>query len=754
MPHIAEQQGGVVLTSIEIEHLSFGYGGGKVLDDISLVIDRPELVCLLGPNGVGKTTLVKCINKLLKPVSGRVLLDGRDVSGMSLQEAACEMAYVPNTVANVFSMTVAEAVLMGRHPHAGWITTADDLDAAESALRAMSLEEMSGRDLRELSQGQLQRVMIARGMVQESKVLILDEPTSNLDVRYQMEVMDLLRTYAKENGVIVLMVCHDLNMTAAYADRIVLMSNGRIFADGTVEEVMTPENIRGVYGVDAQVMDIGGVKHVAMLPSRSEKAADRPMRIGKAEKARSSGEEPRRSRRSPDRKAAIAAFIAVALIACAAFLLLPGGEDSTASGPGSIVGAAVAESDLPDSSSRLWVYGNADEDDRIDAFDVDYIRGILDGTNTTTTLADANGDGKVDEADIEYLERILASEEVDVYYIDNYCVNSKVSWPVSTIAIGYCSGAYVADVAGLCDKVVMVDSTIKSYWSGMNPAFSEASSFGETEAPDYEAMMNAGIDVYVPGYPDANADKLSKSRLDPAGIDVMMVSTSDNSSVEYPNEHIDRSVLMLGYLLQGDLGKTYAYLEWHDGIIAKLSSAAAALSEDEKQPLMMARTSPSYSQGTYSIAGKDNTNNIHAEWAGVHAVGQSNPVLSKNYNSLTAEQILSVIRQEARGNTLFYVDNEHDGMRHQRDLDECIRADAEMLKESGVDIHYLGMAREAGNSPLYVVEMAFYQNVMYPGLGTGFDYRELFDEYFSKFASYDYRSLVDIDDFFKDYGVL
>lgn len=740
------------MTVIELQGLSFGYGGEKVLSDISVTIDKPELVCLLGPNGVGKTTLVKCINKLLKPTSGRVLLDGKDVASMSLPEVACEMAYVPNTVSNVFSMTVAEAVLMGRHPHAGWTTSAEDLDIVEDALRAMSLEDMSDRDIRELSQGQLQRAMIARGMVQESRVLILDEPTSNLDVRYQMEVMGLLRQYARENGVIVLMVCHDLNITAAYADRVLLMSGGRIYADGSVDEVLTEDNIRAVYGVDAKVMDIDGVKHVAMLPSGSEEKSAPSMRIRRQEKA--DGPEEKKSRRKPDGRAALAALIAFVLIASAAAILLPGGDDGERSGPGSIVGSTVAESDFPDSSSRLWVYGNADEDDHIDAFDVDYIRGILDGTNRMTTLADANGDGRVDEADIEYLERILASEEVDVYYIDNYYVNSKVSWPVSTIAIGYCSGAYVADVTGLCGKVVMVDSTIKSYWHGMNPAFESAGSFGETETPDYEAIMKAGVDVYIPGYPDVNADKLSKAKLGPAGIDVMMVSTSDNSSVDYPNEHIDRSILMLGYLLQGDLAKTYEYLEWHDGIMAKLVSAAATLSEDEKQSFMMARSSPAYSEGTYSITGKDNTNNIHAEWAGVHAVGQTNKALSKNYNSLTAEQILSVIREEARGNTLFYMDNEHDGMRHQRDLDECVRADAQMLKDSGVDIHYLGMAREAGNSPLYIVEMVFYQNVMYPDLDTGLDYRELFAEYFSKFASYDYTDLVDIDDFFKDYGVL
>lgn len=254
------------MTVIEFSAVSFGYGDEQVFDDISFVSDRPELLCILGPNGVGKTTLVKCMNKLLKPDSGQVLIDGKDVQDYSLLELAQIMAYVPNSTSSVFSMTVSEAILMGRHPHAGWTTSDRDLEIVDEAIDTMSLQEFADRDIRELSSGQLQRVMIARGLVQEPGVLILDEPTSNLDVKYQMNVMRFLRDYSHEKKITVVMVCHDLNITAAYADRVILMSGGGVHADGMAEDVLTQENIRDVYDVDARIVDVDGRPYIALMP--------------------------------------------------------------------------------------------------------------------------------------------------------------------------------------------------------------------------------------------------------------------------------------------------------------------------------------------------------------------------------------------------------------------------------------------------------------------------------------------------------
>lgn len=452
----------------------------------------------------------------------------------------------------------------------------------------------------------------------------------------------------------------------------------------------------------------------------------------------------------------IIVVVAVVLAAAVGILTLGNSNDDKTDN-GSLVGNVYTDTDLDNESDcRVWVFGNATEDDYLDTEDVSWIKEVLKGNAESNLFCDANADGVVDQDDVEYLQGIISGDDTVVYYIDNYYAVAKVSWPVTSIAIGYCSGAYVADVTGLCEKVDMVDSTISTYWYFMNSNFASATSFGATETPDYEAMIAADIDVYVVGYCDANADSISPSKLNPAGIDVMFMSTADNSGVDYPNEHIDRAILMFALLLQGDMDKTYEYLEWHDSVLSKLESAASALSDDDEAAFMMARSSPSYdTDGYISITGYNNTNNLHAGWVGVYAIGQHSSYLTSNYNNLTAEQILTVISENSKDNTVYYMDNEHDGMRGQRDLTTCILADIEMLKNSTVNIHYMGMAREAGNSPLYVVELAFYQNVMYPQLSavSGLDYRELFDYYFDTFASEDYSSHVDIDSFFLDYGV-
>lgn len=254
------------MTVVKVTHLNFGYGQVEILHDISVVFDKPELVCILGPNGVGKTTIAKCLNKLNKPTSGTVTLDGVDISGMRRSEIAKKVAFVPNSAKSVFSMTVLESILMGRIPVSGYGISERDIEVVDKVISMMDLDSLCARDVNALSAGQTQRVTIARGLAQEPKVIILDEPTSNLDVRYQMEVMRFLKSYASDEGVIVVMVCHDLNITAAYADRVILMHEGRIFADGTVEEVLTQENLKTVYRIDTKVVQVDGVTHILQIP--------------------------------------------------------------------------------------------------------------------------------------------------------------------------------------------------------------------------------------------------------------------------------------------------------------------------------------------------------------------------------------------------------------------------------------------------------------------------------------------------------
>jgi len=250
---------------LKVEDVSFSYGENEVLKDISFELGEPNLTCIVGPNGVGKTTLARCVNRLLRPRNGRVTLDDVDINDMTLRELAVHIGYVPNSSRDTFPMSVMNTILMGRHPRAGWTTSDHDLEVVEETMRTMGLEEYAMRDFNELSAGQHQRVMIARGLAQEPELLILDEPTSNLDVKHQMEVMELLRRLTRERGITVLMVCHDLNITARYADRIIMMSDGRIHSDGTAAEVMTEGNIMDVYGVRSKLIEVEGRPHIILL---------------------------------------------------------------------------------------------------------------------------------------------------------------------------------------------------------------------------------------------------------------------------------------------------------------------------------------------------------------------------------------------------------------------------------------------------------------------------------------------------------
>lgn len=252
--------------SVRLENMSFGYDEKLILEDINLEINEPGLLCILGPNGVGKTTIVKNMNKLLKPKSGHVFVNGTDVSTMSHLDVARVMAFVPNSSNSVFSMTVGEFILMGRHPRAGYTTSDRDIAVVDSAIEILGLQEFAERDVRQLSAGQTQRVLIARGLVQEPEILILDEPTSNLDVKYQMDVMKFLKAYARDRKIVVIMVCHDLNITAAYADRVLLLYGKNVYADGKASEVLTADNIKTVYNVNAEVTDYDGVPQIRLIP--------------------------------------------------------------------------------------------------------------------------------------------------------------------------------------------------------------------------------------------------------------------------------------------------------------------------------------------------------------------------------------------------------------------------------------------------------------------------------------------------------
>ncbi len=712
------------MTELKIKNLSFSYHSKKVLDSISLTVGEPGLTCLLGPNGVGKTTLAKCIDGLLKYTSGSILLDGKEVSSMSQADIARKVAFIPNNSFSTFSITVSEVVMMGRFPISGWSPNDEDVDAVEEAIRLMNLEEFADRDIRELSAGQRQRVMIARGIVQEPEILILDEPTSNLDVKYQMEVMSFLHDLARAKNISVIAVCHDLNVTAAYADSICLMSEGHIIADGTPDRVLTVPNISEAYGVDAQIDNVGGSIHIAMVPPKTNKQIS--VRKGKFDTAAGITAVKRNDRRFA------ALFIAVMILLGSVLVVanLPDGSES-------LLGHTVSGSEVPSENSRLWVYGNANEDDRIDSDDVTYLQNVLGGTERPTPLCDANLDGRIDSSDISYLKRIIAAQEngtdvLDVYYIDDYRQNQKISWPVRTVAIGYCTGAYMALITGISGKVVGVDTTIsETGWADLSEYYRKPEVYGTVELGEssYEKLISLHADAYVPGYFNSTIDPVTRERLSPFGIDTVVLTTADQTNVR--NDYIDRSTTMFGYLLQGDLERTYRYLEWHDSNLELIGKAAAEIAERQYVIENHMNSAQTISEaGTYTICGKDQTNNLHIETAGAVDAATVSKYLTANYANLNEESIREVIRECSSLGRVWFVYNAQDGYRQSVLLSNF--ADGKYHFDNP-DVGFLGIAREAGSTGMYVVETAFYMNALYPGSGP--DYQTLFDEFVSQFLS-------------------
>ena len=239
---------------LKVNNIEFGYNSTPVLENISMDLDRSEVLGIVGPNGAGKSTLIRCIDRILTPRGGIILLDGNNISKMTRMEIAKEMGYVPQTTTRVFPATVFDTVLMGRRPHLGWKSSEEDID---KVLELLGIMEFAMRDFNEISGGQQQKVLIARALAQEADILLLDEPTSNLDIRHQLEVMDIMKGIVKRKGISAIVAIHDLNLASRYTDRLLMMNDGRIFAAGNPESVLTVENIRRAYGVEALVKSDG-----------------------------------------------------------------------------------------------------------------------------------------------------------------------------------------------------------------------------------------------------------------------------------------------------------------------------------------------------------------------------------------------------------------------------------------------------------------------------------------------------------------
>ncbi len=258
-------------SKVELKDLEFGYNAkNPVLKNISHIFDTPEFICIMGPNGVGKSTLIHCINKILTPTGGTVLINGRDTRELKLKEVAADIGYVPASSEDSFPLTVVDTVMVGMQNDYKFGVRKDDLQQVYDILKTLNIEHLAMRDFNELSAGQHQKVMLARGLVRSPPVVLLDEPTSNLDIRHQIEVTKILSEMPKKKNSIVIMISHDINITAKYADKILMISGGGIYSYGTPSEVLTKEAIRDVYGVDADIIEVNGRPHVILNDSIPE----------------------------------------------------------------------------------------------------------------------------------------------------------------------------------------------------------------------------------------------------------------------------------------------------------------------------------------------------------------------------------------------------------------------------------------------------------------------------------------------------
>jgi iron complex transport system ATP-binding protein len=260
------------LANITIKDLTFSYNSHRILDGLSLTIGSSEILSLVGPNGSGKTTLIKCIDRILKP-EGSILLDGREIQRMDRQEVARQIGYVPQSSSTPLATTVFDTVLMGRRPHIGWRVTDSDLEKVAAVLERLNLEDLAMREFSQLSGGQKQKVLIARALAQEPAVLLLDEPTSNLDMLHQLEVMETVSSLVKEKSICAVMAIHDLNLASRFSDKLVMLKDGKVYAAGEPEALLSEANISRVYGIEAMVMNAMGRPYIVPLRSISAGAA-------------------------------------------------------------------------------------------------------------------------------------------------------------------------------------------------------------------------------------------------------------------------------------------------------------------------------------------------------------------------------------------------------------------------------------------------------------------------------------------------
>ena len=267
------------MTLLKVSEINFAYGDRMVLHDVSFQVAPGDFLGIIGPNGSGKSTLLKNLNRILPYKGGKVELEGMELSKIPYRELARRLAYVGQDIQVTFAFTVEDVVLMGRHPHVQRFKgeEASDWQVVREVMEATGITHLSSRVITELSGGERQRVLLAKALAQEPDLLLLDEPTSHLDIKHQVEFFDLLRELNAERGLTVITVLHDLNLAALYCRQLLLLNQGRVFAFGPPEEVLSKENIQQVYHTQVEIYahPLTGLPQILLLPKEREVTGSR-----------------------------------------------------------------------------------------------------------------------------------------------------------------------------------------------------------------------------------------------------------------------------------------------------------------------------------------------------------------------------------------------------------------------------------------------------------------------------------------------
>jgi iron complex transport system ATP-binding protein len=271
--------------TVKVDNISFSYGAKKslcarTLKGITIDAKKGQLIGILGPNGCGKTTFMRCINKVLKPQEGAIYIDGKDLDRLKMMEVAKICANIPADVPDDFHLSVEEFVALGRYPFVTgiWWEGERDEQLVRDAMKAYHVTHLKDRKLAELSSGEKARVLLAKGAVQQPKILLADEPSAHLDLKFKLQVMQALKDLSRQ-GVTVITASHDINLIAKYADLVIVISDGGIISYGPPAEVINEEIIRAVYGVEVTVIrDNGELYVIPLRPAEPEKGDDEDTR--------------------------------------------------------------------------------------------------------------------------------------------------------------------------------------------------------------------------------------------------------------------------------------------------------------------------------------------------------------------------------------------------------------------------------------------------------------------------------------------